>query len=123
MAITYTWKVVRVKTTNTDSFENAIVNVWWQKIGTDDVTNVTGYFEGATPFDADQIDPDNFTALDQLTEEMVLSWVQGVVVGEYENHVHREIQRDINDKIGTLTEIEEGQLPWNVVEETPEEPV
>jgi len=113
MAIKYTWKIVRIKTTNTDSFENAVVNTWWQKIGTDDSDGVVGYFEGATPFDADQIDPNNFTALDQLTEDMVLGWVKNVVTGEYAAHVDAEIQRDIDDKRGTLTEIEEGDLPWN----------
>lgn len=112
MAITYTWKVVRIKTTNTDSFQDAVVNTWWQKIGTDDTDGVVGYFEGATPFDADQIDPDNFTALDQLTEAMVLGWIQAVVTGEYAEHVDEEIDRDIEDKRGTLTEIEESDLPW-----------
>lgn len=112
MAIKYTWKIVRIKTTNTDSFENAIVNTYWQKIGYDDVLGVTGYFEGATPFDADQIDPENFTALDQLTEDMVLGWVKNVVTGEYEAHVDAEIQREINDKAQIVTEVEEDDLPW-----------
>ena len=112
MAIKYTWKIVRIKKTNTDSFQDAIVNTYWQKIGYDDVLGVTGYFEGATPFDADQIDPNNFTALDQLTEDMVLGWVKNVVTGDYADHVDAEIQREISDKAQIVTEVEEDDLPW-----------
>lgn len=112
MAIKYSWKVVRIKTTNTDSFENAIVNVYWQKDGYDDVTGLIGSFEGATPFDADKIDPDNFTALEQLTEEMVLGWIKQVVVDHYEEHVNEQIQRDIDNKAERFTLLNESQLPW-----------
>jgi hypothetical protein len=111
MAITYTWKIVSIKTANTDSFENAIVNTYWQKIGTDE-DGVSGYFAGATPFDADQIDPENFTSLNQLTEEMVIEWIKQVVVGHYEEHVNAEIARDILENKKVIVEIEEDDLPW-----------
>jgi hypothetical protein len=103
MAITYTWKIVSIKTANTDSFENAIVNTYWQKIGTDE-DGVSGYFAGATPFDADQIDPENFTSLNQLTEEMVIEWIK--------EHVNAEIARDILENKKVIVEIEEDDLPW-----------
>lgn len=111
MAITYTWEVTGIKTRNTENFANAVVQTYWQKIGTDSDGN-TAHFAGATPFDADTIDPDNFTALDQLTEEMVLGWIQAQVTGSYEEHVNMVIQNQINDTISPITELNSGNLPW-----------
>ena len=111
MAITYTWEVTGIKTRNTDSFANAVVQTYWKKIGTDSDGNA-GTFSGATPFDADTIDPNNFTALDQLTEEMVLGWIQACVTGSYEEHVNSVIQKQIDDVTSPTTELSSGSMPW-----------
>ena len=49
-----------------------------------------------------------------LTEDIVLGWVQAVVVGDYETRVNEEIEREINDQ--PITQV---NLPW---EPTPAEP-
>ena len=49
MAITYTWKVTSLKTKNEGSNQNAVVQTYWQKIGTDENGN-EAVFSGATPF-------------------------------------------------------------------------
>jgi hypothetical protein len=112
MAITYTWEVTSIKTRNVNDFTNAIVQTYWKKIGTDENGN-TGTFSGATPFDADTIDPDNFTAFDQLTEEMVLGWIQAVVVGSYEEHVNAQIKKQIDEQASPISETDR---PWAVSE-------
>ena len=43
MAITYTWEVTGIKTRNTENFANAVVQTYWQKIGTDSDGN-TAHF-------------------------------------------------------------------------------
>lgn len=110
MPITYTWEVTGIKVKNTESFQNAIVQTYWRKIGTDG--EHTAQFSGATPFDADQIDPNNFTSLDQLTEEMVIGWIKNVVVDDYEEHVNGRIEKAINDMKNPESEIEGDALPW-----------
>jgi hypothetical protein len=109
MAITYTWKVTSAKTKPEGSNQNAVVQTYWTKTGTDENGN-TGTFSGATPFTTVGM-PEGYTFIpfDQLTEEMVLEWIKAVVVGGYEEHVNAQIQKQIDDK---LTPVTEATLPW-----------
>jgi hypothetical protein len=106
MAITYTWKVTGVKVKNEGDNENAVVQTYWQKIGTDENGN-EGTFSGATPFSSENTE--NFIAFADLTEEDVLGWIQAIVVGSYEEHVNGQIQKQIDDKV---TPVSEPSLPW-----------
>lgn len=106
----YTWRVVGLVKKNEPDHPNTVVNVRWQKVGTDDDGNV-GYFEGATPF---VLDPsaNNFIAYEDLTEETLLSWVQPVVIGDYEEHVNDRIQFMIDQELLEAGNVEETDLPW-----------
>lgn len=107
----YTWKIVGLVKKNEVGRPDTVVNVRWQKIGTDEDGNV-GFFEGATPF---SLDPDGdgvFIPFDQLTEDLLLSWVQPVVVGDYEAHVNERIAFMIEDDIRQQGVVEETELPW-----------
>jgi hypothetical protein len=116
MAITYTWKVTSLKTKNVaDNMPNAVVQTYWQKIGTDENGN-TGTFSGATPFTVDPTDDSGpFIPFDQLTEEDVLTWIKSIVVGSYEEHVNGQIQKQIDEKVNPVSE---ASLPWAPATET-----
>ena len=111
MAITYTWKVTDMKVRNQDiestTYEKTVVQTFWEKTGTDENGN-TGMFAGATPF---QYNPESstFIPFSELTEEIVIGWIQGVVVGHYEDHVNEQIQKDIDEKTNPIIE---SVLPW-----------
>lgn len=109
MAIEYTWKVTSLKVRDMGSKTNAVVQTYWQKIGTDENGN-TGTFSGATPFTVDPTDDSGpFIPFEDLTEEDVLNWIKSVVVGGYEEHVNGVIAKQIEDKITPITE---PKLPW-----------
>jgi len=108
MAITYTWEVTSLKVKNEGDLENCVVQTYWKKIGTDE-NGLVGEFSGATPFTTVNSDPSTFVAFNDLTEETVLSWIQSIVVGSYEDHVNGKIQKQIDDQINTTTEPD---LPW-----------
>jgi len=110
MAITYTWKITGLKTKDvSDDKPAAVVQTYWQKIGTDENGN-EGTFSGATPFTVDPSDESGpFIPFADLTEEDVLNWIKTVVVGSYEEHVNGKIQEQINEKINPVTE---QSLPW-----------
>lgn len=110
MTITYTWKVTSIKVKNvSESKQNAVVQTYWQKIGTDETGN-QGTFSGATPFTVDPTDASGpFIAFEDLTEADVLSWIQSVVIGGYEEHVNQQIQKQIEEKINVVTE---ATMPW-----------
>lgn len=109
MAITYTWKITGIKTKTEGSNQNAVVQTYWQKTGTDENGN-KGTFSGATPFTTLDV-PEGYTFVPfaELTEELVLNWIKAVVVGGYDEHVNHQIQLQIDEKI---TPVSEAQMPW-----------
>ena len=99
MAITYTWTVKNIKTATEGSNVDAIVNTYWELTGTDE-DGVSGTFTGATPFTSVNVPSNQFIKFEELTEETVLSWIQPVVTGQYEQHVKTQIQKKINEAKG-----------------------
>lgn len=112
MAITYTWSLTSLKKRTIGELDDIIVQTYWQKKGTDEDGN-EGTFSGATPFDPDQVDPENFTTFEELTEEQVLDWIKGVVVGGYEQHVNEQISKQIEDKKNPIVDVSSGAFPWS----------
>ena len=113
MAMTYTWKVKGMRTVDLDSATDFVVQTYWEKIGTDEDGN-TGTFQGATPFDTDIMDPASLVPFDQLTEEIVLGWIQSVVVGSYAEHVDQVINENIQ-----RSKVKDVNLPWAPNDPTP----
>jgi hypothetical protein len=105
----YTWKVTGIKVLDLPNEPNTIIQTYWTKTGIDDEKN-EGVFFGATPFNPDEIDHDSFVSFAQLTEEIVIGWIQAVVVGNYEEHVNAQIQKQID-----LKKVKEEVLPWTPV--------
>ena len=115
MAITYTWKVTSLKTKNEGDFEHAVVQTYWQKIGTDGDGH-QGTFSGATPFTTSTMpEGQDFVPFSELTEEMVLEWIKAVVVGSYADHVNGKIQEQIDQHVNPVAE---AQMPWAPVSNT-----
>lgn len=110
MAITYTWKITGLKTKDaSDDKPAAVVQTYWQKIGTDENGN-EGTFSGATPFTVDSSDESGpFIPFEDLTEEDVLDWIKTVVVGGYADHVNGQIEKQIEEKISPVVD---NRLPW-----------
>jgi hypothetical protein len=106
MSITYTWKIKSLKTHNTDTQNKFVFQTYWTKTGTDENGN-EGVFSGATPFSPTS--NENFVPFESLTEEVVLGWVKEVVIGDYEEHVNAQIQKEI-DK--TLALAQDTSMPW-----------
>ena len=107
----YTWKVTGIKVKDEINAEgvtlpNAICQTYWEKRGVDTNGN-EGMFAGATPFSAAAVSQGEFVSFDSLDEATVLSWIQSVVVGDYEKHVNAQIQKQIDNQA-----ITEKDLPW-----------
>lgn len=109
MAITYTRQLLSLKTKNSNDLQNAIVEVNWEKTGTNE-DGLAGTVSGKTVFDMSTINHDNFTALDDLTEEMVLGWIENN--SAYETMVNNLIEKEIADQINPETAISNSEFPW-----------
>lgn len=107
MEITYTWKVTGLKTANDGDTENFVFQTYWEKIGTDEQGN-QGKFVGATPFKKNPNQTD-FVPFDQLTEEVVLGWIQAEVVGGYADHVNARIREQLEAK---RVVVNKPEFPW-----------
>ncbi len=119
MAITYTWKITGLKTKDYDVKPSSIVQTYWQKTGTDENGN-TGTFSGATPFTVDPTDTSGpFIPFEQLTEADVISWIQTIVVGDYERHVNAQILKEIDSKVIPVKDV---ALPWDPTSTVPGTP-
>jgi hypothetical protein len=110
MTIEYIWKIKGIKVKDVNELKNVVVQTYWEKIGTDENDN-TGTFSGATPFTLDESNTENFVQYENLTEEIVLGWIQSVVVDSYEEHVNNQIQKQINEKVNAVIEAD---MPWAV---------
>lgn len=107
MAITYTWAVTGMKVTKAGTLNNYVVQTYWTKTGTDE-DGTTGTFSGATPFEPNPAQP-NFVPYDQLTQDIVLSWIQPIVTGAYQEHVDSAIAEAI---ARTKDPVVDEPLPW-----------
>lgn len=114
MTFTYTWKLTGIKKTSSPSasLTDVIVGTQWKLTGTDS-DDVSGEFSGATPFDLNTINPDHFTAYEDLTEEMVLDWIKAIVVGSYKTHIDEQIQKQIDSKKNPIVDVNDGAFPWS----------
>ena len=98
MAIIYEWNVTSMKVVDANNLENVVIQTYWSKKGTDENGN-EGIFYGATPLPIANLDPNNFVPYDQLTQEIVIVWIQDVIKDQ--THIDEQIQKQINlKKIG-----------------------
>jgi hypothetical protein len=104
----YTWEVTGMKTDDIDGFQNTVIRTYWIKKGIDSDGN-EGTFNGATPFYPDSIDGENFIPYEQLSEEIVLGWIQNYIDSDYEQHINDQIQKQIEDR-----KSKSPSLPWSI---------
>jgi hypothetical protein len=125
MGLQYTWKLEGLKKQNSDELDNIIIGTRWKVTATDE-DGVFGSFIGATPFKAEDVDVDNFTEYESLTEEQVLGWIKSTVSGSastnYWEHISGRIEKEIYEKRYAVNDVSENSLPWASGSVTPTPP-
>lgn len=111
--LTYNWKLNSLRKTSAANLSNVVIGTTWSLTGTD-ADNYSGTFSGATPFKVAELDPSSFIDYNSLTEDIVLGWVQAVVVGSYKDHIDEQINKQIRDKKNPVEEATGNNLPWIV---------
>lgn len=112
MELTYTWKLTGVRKTNTEALSGVVIGVSWECKGTDEEGH-SGVFSGITPFNLNEVGGENFIPFEELTEELVLGWIQSVVVGGYKDHVDSQIMKQIGLQKNPVVYLTEAELPWS----------
>ena len=112
MTLAYTWALKSLKKADTADLSGVIVQTQWTCTGTDEDGD-SGTFHGATPFNPQEVELEGFVAYEDLTEAVVLGWIQEVVVGSYKDHVDAQIMKQIQLIKTPVEEVPEGQFPWS----------
>jgi hypothetical protein len=105
MAITYTWDIKILDVSDRNNFRNAVVNCFWKKTGTDE-NGISGVYHGGTTFSTAEIDPSSFVEFENLTKEIVISWIESSINSE---DINNHISQDILNKSNPIVE---KTLPW-----------
>jgi hypothetical protein len=95
-----------MKVVDTTDLENVVIQTYWTKTGIDEDGN-EGIFNGATPLPRSSVDPNNFIPYEELTQEIVIGWIQQAVNDQ--THINEQIQKQINNKKNPVVE---KPLPW-----------
>jgi hypothetical protein len=105
---TYTWSVNNMFTVNTPN-PDYVTNVIWTLTGVDG--QATAYIGGNTRFDS-SVQPASFIPYDQLTQEIVLGWVQDALgeqgISNYQDCVQGQIDSILNPPVSP----QNTPLPW-----------
>lgn len=116
MAFTYTYKVRNLKVKDEvnaegETLTNAVVQTYWDIVGTDEEGN-SGQFTGATPFSAATVPAGQFTAFEDLDEATVIGWITSVINADagYKEHIDTQIQKEIDRNVAV--EKTGADLPW-----------
>lgn len=116
MAFTYTYTVRNLKVKDEvnaagETLTNAVVQTYWDIVGTDEEGN-EGTFTGATPFSAANVPSGSFTAFEDLEEATVIGWITNVIDSDpgYKAHIDMQIQKEIDKDVAVEKTGED--LPW-----------
>lgn len=111
MSLIYTWKLTAIRKADTPDLSGVVIGTRWECTGADE-NGDSGTFSGATPFNLNEVNSETFVPFEELTEELVLGWVQAVVVDGYKDHIDSQIMKQIAQKKSIVVELSGDQLPW-----------
>ena len=114
----YTWNITGIKKKSVGDTTDFVYQVYWSKTGTNS-EGATGYCQGAVLYEDpdDGVDSNTFISFEDLTEEVVLSWVKSQISSDEEEAINSRIDRDI-EMSETIIEEERrnnftNTLPWS----------
>ena len=104
---TYTWTVTKLYTLQQPD-PNYVVTAYWRLTGVDG--QYTAYIENINTFDSQQ--ESNFIPYDQLTNDIVIGWVQNQLGAGGISSWEACVQGQINSLINPPVSPQNTPLPW-----------
>jgi len=105
--MTYTWEIIKlghadVTNAGGESLTNAIIQVQWRKKATDSDGNSSVYL-GKTNLDVSTTSAADFVALDDVTKENVVAWVEESLSASEVTMINNILQKKVQET--AMTEI------------------
>lgn len=117
MSLSYEWSITNLKKQDVTNTPNFIIEVGWKLKGTDS-DGVFGEYNSVCRFDVKEVD-NTFVPYENLTEEILVNWVKGVVLTSgnnlsytYYDNVVSSIQKEITEKKLNVQLVNQTELPW-----------
>lgn len=109
MAITYIWKVDNLTTLETPIANDYVIGVNFNVIGTEDFYSYN--FGGYQTFEVKAVE--NFIPFKELTEEIVIRWVQENLPTEQLMFIETKIAEEIESQKNPTPSPVTRMVPWN----------
>jgi hypothetical protein len=107
----YTFKVVNTTIKDSADLSKIVVSCSWYKQGQDDNGNL-GKCYSRTEFNISQIDYEAFVPFDELTEDIVLLWIQNSISETDNTYLNNCIEQDLQKSLYPEMTV---MPPWEVV--------
>lgn len=117
--INYSWKIHSLTKRTINNIESVIFTVVWEKFGIDE-NGYSGSIKTTISFNINEIDENSFIPYEQLTEEILIEWVKDFTD---EESINKGIETEIEKAKSQWIQINDGEFPWNIVEETLPDPL
>lgn len=117
--INYSWKIHSLTKRTINNIESVIFTVVWEKFGIDE-NGYSGSIKTTISFNINEIDENSFIPYEQLTEEILIDWVKDFI---NEEAINKGIEQEIEKAKSQWIQINDGEFPWNIVEETLPDPL
>jgi hypothetical protein len=111
---TYTWNVTALYTETIDGEQNYVVIANYEVVGVDGT--YTASLSNIARFSTENVD--NFTPYEDLTNEIVIGWIQAELGVDGVSNLEACIQGQIDSQINPPTVPQNTPLPWATVTET-----
>jgi hypothetical protein len=101
-------------TSTNSNLADAVTEIHWSKIGTDE-NGIVGRYPGVTKFKVDDISLNEFTPLKSLKEDQVLNWVKNSLSEENKLFIDAQIVLSIESQ-SNVKIFKSVSMPWSELE-------
>ena len=109
----YTWSIKCLGLRDYGEFKNVVVNVNWTKTGTNDL-GIIGYYGSTSELIIPEaFNSDTFITYENLTEELLLTWVKSIITNEDEEYANKLIFDQIDNQMNPMRYAIDDKLPWS----------
>jgi len=107
----YTWSIKCLGLRDYGEFKNVVVNVNWTKTGTNDL-GIMGYYGSTSELIIPEaFNSDTFITYENLTEEILLTWVKSIITNE--DFANKLIFDQIDNQMNPMRYAIDDKLPWS----------
>lgn len=94
-----------------DHYENVVAKIYWEKTGTDENGNSASY-RNTTTFNLDSVDFNDLIDYQNLTEEIVIGWIQSSLNSTQIDRINKKIEQKL--ELHSYNAVSSKEFPWEV---------